>query len=149
MLGKLFRRRKAHTEKPEEPKRDKTLVAAEKVIEEFGAVPVTPGTVQDVSVLPHGKDRIKAALLTVLDLGEDQSQREFLKICYLSLADFQDGVDAKTGPTTDDDGSTLVDISEAREYWRNKSRDEHDQLLAELNEKGFGEAPNQLEGRQI
>ena len=148
MLGKLFRRRKVPADQPEEPKRDRKLDAAEKIVEEFGAVPAAPATVQDVSVLPHKKDKIKEALLTILAAGEDQSQREFLKLCYLSLAQFQEGVDAQSVPTDDDDGSTLVDIREAREYRRNKSRAEHDNLLAELNEKGFGEVPNQMEGRQ-
>ena len=58
-----------------------------KVLEYLGPIP--GATVADEDKLPFPKPKIKAAILIALVATTDAQQREFLKVAYLSLADFQ------------------------------------------------------------
>ena len=73
-----------------------TVDAAEDIIQDYGAVlensAPTPGCVADVDNLPHPKERIKQAIAMVLPQVDDPQLREFLKIGYMQLADWQEGV---------------------------------------------------------
>lgn len=70
--------------------------AAEKIVQEYGAAlrsVACPGRyVTDVRNLPHPKEHIKQALILALRLNTDPTEREALKIGYISLADWQEGV---------------------------------------------------------
>lgn len=50
------------------------------------------GVISDTKFLPYPKETIKAALITALRITTDKQMRENLKVAYISLADFQDGV---------------------------------------------------------
>jgi hypothetical protein len=69
---------------------------AEKIIQDYGAILQSsaplPGCVADVSKLPHPRERIKEALVVDLESVTDPQMKESLKIGYLQLADWQEGV---------------------------------------------------------
>jgi hypothetical protein len=69
---------------------------AEKIIQAYGAVLQTqappPGCVADTDKLPFPKQKIKAALIISLKATTDQRMREMLKVGYIQLADWQEGV---------------------------------------------------------
>lgn len=73
-----------------------TVAAAEKIVQEYGAALRSvsrPGRyVTDARNLPHPKEDIKQALILALRLNTDPKEREALKIAYVSLADWQEGV---------------------------------------------------------
>ncbi len=73
-----------------------THEVAEKIIQDYGVVlesfAPAPGCVADVRNLPHSKERIKQALVLALRLTKEPQMREQLKIGYISLADWQQGV---------------------------------------------------------
>ncbi len=73
---------------------------AEKIINAFGVVlekeSPTTGCVKDVSRLPYPKEKIKQALIVGLRSVTDRQIKEYLKMAYISLADWQDGVGEKT-----------------------------------------------------
>ncbi len=68
----------------------------EKIVQSYAAVLETsapyPGTVADVNKLPFPKQEIKTALIGALYLTEDPKAREHLKVAYISLSDWQEGV---------------------------------------------------------
>jgi hypothetical protein len=59
--------------------------------------------ISDVSELPYPKPVIKAALLAAISLTPDAKMREQLKVSFVSLADWQEGVGPRPYPfdTTD------------------------------------------------
>ncbi len=62
------------------------------IVCDYGALlsePSALGIVRDIRSLPHPKEGIKAALLTLLPLTEDAQMREHLRSGYVLLADFQ------------------------------------------------------------
>jgi hypothetical protein len=69
---------------------------AEKIIQDYDAILQSsaplPGCVADVSKLPHPRERIKEALVVDLESVTDPQMKESLKIGYLQLADWQEGV---------------------------------------------------------
>ena len=89
-LKKLFR----HTE-PTKPA-SMPWEEADKIIQTYVAVmqtqAPTPGCAADVSKLPYPKDQIKTALITGLLTVGDPSTKEMLKVAYVQLADWQEGV---------------------------------------------------------
>ena len=52
----------------------------------------TPGCVADSSKLPYPKQEIKAALISGLQAIDDTQMKEHLKIAYIQLSDWQEGV---------------------------------------------------------
>ncbi len=71
---------------------------AEAIIRAYGAVLVNsappPGTVADKSRLPVSKSMLKEAIMFALGATKDPIQKSHLRIAYLQLADFQEGVGA-------------------------------------------------------
>ena len=51
-----------------------------------------PGGVADAKKLPCSKDTIKKAILRALEVSNDNNFREVLKVGYIQLSDWQDGV---------------------------------------------------------
>lgn len=70
---------------------------AEKIIQIYGAVLQTqapaPGSVAETRKLPFPKEKIKTALIIGLKTTIDQQLKEMLKVGYIQLADWQEGVD--------------------------------------------------------
>lgn len=84
-----------------------TLEEATEIIENYGSILETqspaPDRWLDVSKLPYPKDRIKEALIIGLSATTDSDMKEQLKIGYLKLASWQDGVgDRVLGPPDTD-----------------------------------------------
>lgn len=77
-----------------------TPEAAQKIVQDYGAAlgssAPAPGCVADVRNLPHSKERIKQALVFALRLTKEPQMREQLKVGYISLADWQEGVGNET-----------------------------------------------------
>jgi len=85
---------------------------AMRIIREFGhtleVMAPAPGCVADAAKLPYQKDRIKAALVVGLLTAKEKLLKEALKVAYLQLADWQNGVG-------DEDAGidfTKIDLSE-------------------------------------
>ncbi|SDP01730.1 hypothetical protein [Desulforhopalus singaporensis] len=66
-----------------------------------------PSCIADSSQLPYPKATIKAALLVALKLEEDEQMKNALKLGYISLADWQDGV----GPTPYGVDTTKINLN--------------------------------------
>jgi hypothetical protein len=66
------------------------------IVQAYGKILETsapaPGTVADVNKLPYTKQQIKEALIAVLRSTDDPQMKEYLKIGYIQLADWQEGV---------------------------------------------------------
>lgn len=66
------------------------------IIQAYGRILETdapaPGTVADSRKLPYPKETIKAAIIAALQATADNLAREHLKVGYVCLADWQDGV---------------------------------------------------------
>jgi hypothetical protein len=96
LLDRIFGRAKGEQRTPTEM----TPKAAEKIVQDYGAVlgsaAPAPGCVADVRSLPHPKERIKQALVFALRITKEPQVREQLKIGYISLADWQEGVGSET-----------------------------------------------------
>ena len=142
LLGRIFGRTKteqlsAGTMPPD---------VAEKIVQDYGAVlastaPV-PGCVADACKLPHPKEHIKQALLFALHMTKEPQMREQLKIGYISLADWQEGVgDAAVGVdlTNIDPNADPIELAKlitsqgtAVEKWIPKVKAEQEALKAEL-----------------
>jgi hypothetical protein len=73
-----------------------TVATATKIVREYGTALMSetrPGRyVTDVRNLPHRKEYIKQAHILLLRLNTDPKEREALKIGYISLANWQEGV---------------------------------------------------------
>ena len=73
-----------------------TAINVEEIIQAYGVVltesPPMPGIVADVARRPYSKSRIKRAILIALSTINDLAQKEPLKIGYIQLADFQEGI---------------------------------------------------------
>lgn len=77
-----------------------TLEAAKTIVQGYGAVlessAPAPGCVADIRGLPYPKERIKQALVFALRVTQELQVREQLKVAYISLADWQEGVGGDT-----------------------------------------------------
>lgn len=81
------------------------------IVNDYGATLASsaapwPGCVADARKLPHSKEDIKRALMYFLLTVEDSQLRSALKICYTSLAQWQEGV----GDTDVGFASSKIDI---------------------------------------
>jgi len=124
---------------------------AVRIIQEYGAVmehdsPV-PGCVADVSKLPYAKSRIKEALKIGLRATSDAQMREILKVGYLRLADWQEGVGesdigldlAGIDPDTDvmKLAERIIAQGDGYENWGQIVTAEQESLKSELIALGF------------
>lgn len=95
LLDRIFGRTKSNC-----PIEQMTAAAAERIVQDYGAVlefsAPAPGCVADVRNLPHSKERIKQALVFALRLSKEPQMREQMKIGYILLADWQEGVGNET-----------------------------------------------------
>jgi hypothetical protein len=129
----------------------KTLLAAHDslstVASDYGAVLASsaapaPGCVADARKLPHPKQDIKRALVYTLRIVEDPHMRNALKLCYVSLANWQEGIgDADVGidftrldPNVDihDLAKQITSHSPEWEKWSLKAKVERAALVGEL-----------------
>lgn len=129
-----------------------SLARVERIINDYGRVlehkvPGPNGMVADESQLPHPKNVIQMAILYMLERGTlDEEQRGALMTGFISLADFQPGVDS--GDTGVDVGSerflslpvdeqinSIADNGVGGE-WLEKSQTERDALVQQLKREG-------------
>jgi hypothetical protein len=123
-----------------------------KIASDYGAVLASstapmPGCVADVCKLPHPKEEIKKALVYALRIVEDPKMRNALMICYISLANWQEGVGdtdvgidlTKVDPNADthDLAKWITSQASASEIWSLKARAERQSLVDELQKLGF------------
>lgn len=123
-----------------------------KIATDYGAVLASsaapaPGCVADARKLPHPKEHIKKALVYVLRVIEDPQMRNALKICYISLANWQEGVGdtdvgvdfTKIDPTADihELAKRITSQASAWENWSLKARAERESLVGELEKLGL------------
>lgn len=122
------------------------------IASDYGAVLASsaapaPLCVADAHKLPHPKEDIKKALVYALRIVEDPQMRSALKICYISLANWQEGVgdiDAgidftKIDPHTDIHELAKLMTSQAPtwENWSLRVSAERESLVRELEKLGL------------
>jgi hypothetical protein len=93
ILRKIF----GGNQRAQEKQMEKTIAGVNKIVNDYGdfmqssAFPA-PGCIADTKKLPYDKEIIKTALILSLKLCDDPEMKEMLKVAYVGLADFQDGV---------------------------------------------------------
>lgn len=122
------------------------------IASDYGAVLASsaapaPLCVADARKLPHPKEDIKKALVYALRIVEDPQMRSALKICYISLAQWQEGVgdtDVGVDITKIDPNVDMHELAEritsqasAWEKWRLKATTERESLVGELQKLGL------------
>lgn len=124
---------------------------AEKIVQDYSAVlgsaAPAPGCVADARKLPHQKERIKQALVFALRMTKEPQMREQLKVGYISLSDWQEGVGDATvgidltnmGPNADPVqlAKRITTQGAAAEKWLPKVKAEQEALKAELQKLGL------------
>jgi len=106
-----------------------------------------PGTVADITKLPYPKSEIREALIVILQATSDRYMREQLKIAYISLAGWQEGVGCSNigldlvNMELSQDPKALVEQVLARgkdyEKWAPIVEAERKRLQSELEELGL------------
>jgi hypothetical protein len=146
LLDRILGRKKA-----DEPGAELTPADVERIVQDYGAALGStgpePGCVADTASLPHSKDRIKKALIFALRSTKDSKLREQLKIGYLSLADWQEGVGTDTVGiiVTDDDlsgdpvevAARIAGQGNTLEKWVLLVSEEQEKLKSELQQLGL------------
>jgi len=124
---------------------------AEKIVQDYGAVLASaapaPGCVADARKLPYPKERIKQALAFVLRMTKEPQMREQLKIGYISLAGWQEGVGeatvgidlSKMDPNADpvELAKRITSQGAAAGKWMPKVKAEQEALKADLQKLGL------------
>ncbi len=124
---------------------------AVEIIQKYGAVmehqSPTPGCVADLSKLPYMKEQIKEALVIGLKADANPQMKEMLKVGYLQLADWQEGVGDTdqgidlTNADLDDDpmksAESVLAQSTGHEKWSSIAQAEQAALKQELKELGL------------
>ena len=110
------------------------------------SVPV-PGTVADASKLPYPKQQIKEAIVAALRSTDDPQMKEYLKVGYIQLSDWQEGVGETnqgidvTGLDVNQDTESLanavLDKSPGSEKWMAMAQKEQENLKRELQALGL------------
>ena len=123
-----------------------------KIASDYGAVLASsaapaPACVADARKLPHPKEDIKKALVYALRLVEDPQMRSALKICYISLANWQEGVGdtdvgldfRKIDPNADihELAKWVTSHASAWQNWLRKASAERESLVADLQKLGL------------
>lgn len=147
LLDRIFGRTKAKQHTPT----GMTPETAEKIVQDYGTVlessAPAPGCVADVCNLPYSKERIKQALVFALCLNKEPQRREHLKVGYILLADWQEGVGSGTvgiDLTRMDLNADPLEIAKriasqanAMEKWTPLVQAEHEALKSELQKLGL------------
>lgn len=106
-----------------------------------------PGTVADINKLPYTKKQIKEAIITALRSTGDSQMKEHLKVAYIQLSDWQEGV-GETNQGLDvsaldmnQDAESLakavLEQSTGSDIWTAKAQKEQETLKQELQELGL------------
>jgi hypothetical protein len=133
-----------------------TVEDAEKIVQDYGAAwrsVARPGNVvRDIRNLPHPKEHIKQALILSLLLNTDPKGREILKVAYILLADWQEGVGNipvgldMTGVNLNGDPIELAErVAEPLRRmvkWQPVVNEEQEVLKSELQKLGLWEVTN-------
>lgn len=107
----------------------------------------TPGTVADANKLPYTKQQIKEAIVSALRSTDDAQTKEYLKIGYIQLSDWQEGV----GESNQGLDMSVLDMSQYgrsrakaaiaqsldSEKWTVMAQKEQETLQQELQELGL------------
>jgi hypothetical protein len=121
------------------------------IVQAYGKILETsapvPGTVADASKLPYPKQQIKEAIVAALRSTDDPQIREHLKIGYIQLSDWQEGV-GETNQGLDvsaldmnQDAESLAkavfEQSSGSEKWTAMVQKEQEELKRELKTLGL------------
>jgi hypothetical protein len=102
--------------------------------------------VSDISKLPAPKETLRQVLIALIPIETDPAKREWLKVGYISLAEFQPGVgdrgialDIKDRPGEDirAKATRVAEQGDVVTEWMRKSVAEGQALLQELRDKGL------------
>lgn len=106
-----------------------------------------PGTVADASKLPYTKQQIKDAIVAALRINNDPQMKEHLKVGYIQLSDWQEGVgDSNQGldvssldmsQDTEALAKAVLEQSEGSEKWNALVQKEQETLKQELQALGL------------
>lgn len=121
------------------------------IVQAFGKILETaapaPGTVADANKLPHTKQQIKVAIVAALRSTGDAQIREHLKVAYIQLSNWQEGVgetnrglDASALDLNQDAESlakAVLEQSSGSANWPGKAQKEQEALKQELQELGL------------
>jgi len=95
-----------------------------------------PGSVMDTKILPVPLPVMKIALQTAWKIATSQEQKEEIEVCYLNLANFQDGVGAKPidlmSLSAEDDPNDVVFKLGLTMPWINKTTEDMKALKLEF-----------------
>jgi len=122
-----------------------------RVVQAYGKLLETsspvPGTVADVKKLPYPKLVIKKALVTAMRSTDDPKMKEHLKVGYIQLSDWQEGVgeidlglNMSALDMTQDTQSlaqAVLEQSSGSEKWTAIAQEEREALMKELQEMGL------------
>jgi hypothetical protein len=139
----------------QEPDSDASNTDFVRVVQAYGKVletsaPVS-GTVADAEQLPYSKQKIKEAIVAALRSTDDLQTKEHLKVSYIQLSDWQEGVgkpdqglDVSTLDMNQDVESlakVVVEQSSGSEKWTAIAQKEQEILKQELQELGLWSKP--------
>ena len=135
----------------------KTLAEANKIVNDYGdfmqsaAFPKL-GCIADTKKLPYDKEIIKTALILSFKLCDDPETKEMIKVAYIGLADFQEGVgtvdvgldirelpnpqtiDLKTMNQFESISKQMERMMESLEQFKKKADEERQALLRDLSQ---------------
>ena len=122
-----------------------TSKEAAELVRHYGRTRLTddvlpPDGLADEEELPESKERIKQALLIRLAEEKDEQTREQLKEGYLSLANYQAGVDQENtefGASRLEIPSEFARQADIYEKWRPIVEQEHAELISDLKKVGY------------
>ena len=149
LFGNLFGKSCDQTTKP-----SISSAQALEIIQRYGKVieteAPTPGCIADAGKLPYPKSQIKEALVIGLRATKDPQTANALKICYLQLADWQEGVgesnlglDIGELMAANHDTETLINKiasqSELDDKWKATVAADQESLKQDLVRLGFWE----------
>jgi len=153
ILRKIF----GGNQKAQEKQMPKTIAEINKIVNDYGDFMESPyfpapGCIADTKKLPYDKKLIKVALVLSAKLCNDPKMKEMLKVAYVGLANFQDGVgemdvglDMRKFPNLQNidlnDRTQFESISkkmdrmmEAYEQFKKKADEEHQALLMDISQ---------------
>ena len=121
------------------------------IVQAYGKILETsapvPGTVADASKLPYPKQQIKEAIVVALCSTDDPQIKEHLKVGYIQLSDWQEGVDATNqgidlsglnlNQDTESLANAVLDQAPGSEKWMAIVQKEQEDLKKELQALGL------------
>ena len=128
-----------------EGQKSNTEVSNTEIVQAYGKTletnAPTPGTVADVNKLPYTKQQIKSAIIEALRSTDDSQMKEALKVGYIQLSDWQEGVgeaDQGVDLTQDIESLAKAVLEESFDLdWMPIMHKEQEALIQELKELGL------------